>query len=803
MLAYLHEPECARPSGRAGQRSAVARWGCKGPVVLLLLLAMVLALPGPPLGAEEAPEAPEAPEVATTAVEPQQIDEAIEAPLPGPIPADGPKFTVTEFIFEYGRQPVHPKLPDLAFLQEIEVALGRTDAGYVAPREGVPAVMLRIGDVPTDSLQQFHASAIRQVNDEVRLHFNNVLHLFGVYVEPHRDDVEEKRTRVREKVGDKITETLRIDLEDLRGERTTLRQLIWVGVVGRMRTVASGKRLGTQDRINSEVHRWVLDRSPVKPAGRYAAMLISRELFLSESIRQVGRRWDKNGKEYAAVVGKLEDNGATADQGYTYSAATWSLAEARAHADEVGAVFQDRTIGRDDLLRKDLLDEFVLRASRHPGRRVDVAVAAAGRKRGEVALDFLVTENKPWLAYFQVSNTGTASTDRLSERMGVVHQQLTGHDDVLSLDYSTANFDASHVVTGSYEAPVWGVDGLRWAVRGSWNEFTASDLGVGNVDFTGDGWSVAGDLIYNIFQYRELFVDALAGVEWRHVSVKNEGAGSEADVLFFVPHAGLKLERVKDAESTFALVNVELQRGGGGGSADEDELQILGRADPDKYWTVLEWDMSHAFYLEPLLNPDGWRDPKSGWATLAHELGIALRGQYAFNHRLVPHAEAVVGGLYSVRGYPESVASGDSTWVGNVEYRLHIPNAINPYKWASKKGDRRVGGSGKLFGQRFQYLPPHPYGTADWDLILRAFFDIGQAFRSKIDSSTETQERLASVGMGLELKVKQNISLRLDWAVSLRPAEAERVSRPGGSPQRVYHYKSGEHRCHIVATFLY
>src|SRR5205807_5670103 len=47
-----------------------------------------------------------------------------------------------------------------------------------------------------------------------------------------------------------------------------------------------------------------------------------------------------------------------------------------------------------NLIRRDVLDDYVFRLSRHPGRRADVAVSASGEEPGAITLDYLVTENR-------------------------------------------------------------------------------------------------------------------------------------------------------------------------------------------------------------------------------------------------------------------------------------------------------------------------------------------------------------------------------------------------------------------------
>ena len=431
---------------------------------------------------------------------------------------------------------------------------------------------------------------------------------------------------------------------------------------------------------------------------------------------------------------------------------------------------------RMDVLRKDELDDYVYRLNRHPGRRVDLAVAAA-QEPGGIALDLLVNENKPWLAYFQVSNTGTESTSNWRERFGFTHNQLTGHDDIFNIDYVTAGFDQSNAVTASYERPIYG-DWLKAKGYVSWNDFTASDVGLAGEQFTGDGWTVGGELSATVFQRRETFVDLFAGIRFQHVSVNNEAVSVQGATDFFLPSIGARLERSTDTTNTNIQISVE-SNFAGVSDTDPDEINKLGRLDVNRSWTTFQWDASHSLYLDPLFFGARWNDTStSGHATLAHEVALSFRGQEAFDKRLIPNFEQVVGGLYSVRGYPESVVAGDTVLVGSVEYRLHVPQAFgydpNP---------------GTLFGQTFRYKPQQPYGRADWDLILKGFVDGGATINSH-RKTYENNETLWGAGIGAEFLYKRNFSVRLDYGWALETLKDNSVT-------------SGSSRVHFVATLLF
>ena len=52
--------------------------------------------------------------------------------------------------------------------------------------------------------------------------------------------------------------------------------------------------------------------------------------------------------------------------------------------------------------------------------------------------------------YSQVTNISTSSTADFCQRFGLLHYNMTGGDDILSMDYLTGDFDSVHGVTANY-----------------------------------------------------------------------------------------------------------------------------------------------------------------------------------------------------------------------------------------------------------------------------------------------------------------------------------------------------------------
>ncbi len=412
-----------------------------------------------------------------------------------------------------------------------------------------------------------------------------------------------------------------------------------------------------------------------------------------------------------------------------------------------------------DLLWRKQLEEYFLYLSRHPGRTVEASVAASTQPGG-VSLDFLVRENKPLTLFVEMSNTGTSQEGYFRQRYGLFHSQLTGNDDTLSLTYLTSDFDRSNAFFGKYDARLPGTDRMRWSVAGDWSQFVADEFGILTDAFEGNSWSVTGDVTANIAQNGSFFLDVVAGLRYQHLFVRNNLFQIESSVECLLPIIMLEADHLGDWSNFTGTVGLEFNTLGN----SEEDLVLMGRFDPSENWARMNWSLTNWVFLEPLLNPVAWADPSTPESsTLAHEVMLSFSGQYAFNSRLIPQFQGVLGGMYSVRGYPQSVAAGDSTLLGKAEYRFHVPRvfAIDPVPI-------------EFLGDPFRASPQHVYGRPDWDLMLCAFIDAGTTMQSH-RAFFETDNTLIGTGVGFEILYKQNIRFRLDWGFPLKDLPAAGV----------------------------
>jgi hemolysin activation/secretion protein len=475
--------------------------------------------------------------------------------------------------------------------------------------------------------------------------------------------------------------------------------------------------------------------------------------------------------------------------------AVGTLAEGRRFPEEEAVnnpahewIREESPLRENDPLRQEPLDNYASWLSRHPGRRVD-SVVSPSREPGWVYLDYQVTEGKPWFAYFNYSNTGTDSTTVDRQRFGFTHNQLTNHDDIFRIEYVTGNFDDVHGVFANYQAPIpFTGRKLRGELDFSWNTFDAGEFGQEAFDtrFEGEQWEVGARLLYPLLQYERLFLDVFAGFRFSHIEldqfVSNVKTNDADSSDFFYPTIGFLLERntatsMLDGRFAFEFNAYEL-------ADTRRDLDGLGRIGAERSVQIFRWDLSYSFFLEPLLFPEEWNDPTSDFnSTLAHEIFFWVRGQATDDDRLIPQEQAIAGGLFSVRGYDQSIIAGDALFNLTLEYRLHVPRLFRP-------SDRPL--VVPVMGD-FALMPRHEYGFPDWDLILRAFFDTASTTIVKQGLPTpESGELLQGVGLGLELRIKQNFNVRFDWGVGVRSVDLgdEKIS-------------AGQSEFHISTTVLF
>ncbi len=458
------------------------------------------------------------------------------------------------------------------------------------------------------------------------------------------------------------------------------------------------------------------------------------------------------------------------------------------------------------LFRKEALDDYLRRLNRHPGRRVDATIASSGEP-GKIDLHYLVTESRPWSVYGQVSNTGTEGVGEWQYRAGASQTQVFGYDDIATVDYLASDLNRSYSIIAGYNIPVIYPDYIRFSLLGSYSEFVGEQFAASTVlEFSGRVITGQAEGRVSPYSLWGFAIDGYGGVQWEAYRVTQQiflagqdGAATDDAVsstqgkdVVVSPYLGLSIEKSSRSFMTAFNLSVEwnLDR------IQANQLDRLGRLDADDNRVILGWELQQSVFLEPWFDRDDWSDLKD-WrsSTLAHELMINVAGQYSVTEqRVIPQKQFVIGGMYSVRGYPESVAAADHGFFIQSEYRLHLPRLLKPYSEFER--DERPP---QLYG-RWNVRPPRSLILPDWDLILKAFIDYGQTENVDLQQY-ETDQDLASCGFGIELQLIQQLTLRTDvgWVLE----ELSEFDSSTGGRRPITGAVDGDLRVHFLGTYAW
>ena len=399
----------------------------------------------------------------------------------------------------------------------------------------------------------------------------------------------------------------------------------------------------------------------------------------------------------------------------------------------------------DDLFSKDDLDNYLSFLNRHPNRRVDARIYPL-EKDSKVGIDYLVSENRPWKVFFDVGNTGNHVTGIWQETIGVLHTQLTGGDDIFRFDWTTDSFHSYYTFVGSYDRPIMAWPRARWKLYGMFNRFAASDLGFEDKIFVGTQGVADLSFRENAAQAGSFFFDFTEGLRYYNIHVTNKLAlVPKGSTQFAAPTFGFMMEQIKPLWR-FAFKFEGQTSPNKFLASNRDDIDLLGRLDTSKGWTILSANFFTGFY--------------TNFEKPVHEFVFLGQGQYAFNYRLIPQLKFVVGGFNTVRGYPEAINSGDSAFVLRGEYLFHLAPLFTPNPKAKTT----------LFGKGFRSVPEYPGGRADWDFIVRMFVDSARSVDNEIIPALEDNATLISTGLGVEVDLWQNFMVRCDWGITLQDA---------------------------------
>lgn len=395
----------------------------------------------------------------------------------------------------------------------------------------------------------------------------------------------------------------------------------------------------------------------------------------------------------------------------------------------------------------------------HPDLRMDGDIVVSRddtqsppRRYGN--LDLFVKDELPIHGIVSVANSGTESTGDWRPSLTLQHLNLTRHDDVMTLNLGPISDDVKSLLSFglNYYVPYTWKKGGGVTVYGGYSELDAQEV-VKDIAVKGNGWFMGVQDMHRIRSTSDSVTSAGAGLTYRYIEdrlILSEEAGTDVALqkrpLTLVPlslmlsHSSLASDAL-GGRNFFTLQWVAHVDGMGGSSEEEFEAA---RAGSDPNYNVLRLQVAR---LQPVfgrmgLSDDGRRRERKG------EWLLFFRGdaQWA-SDILVPVEQKAIGGMDSVRGFPERVVLGDQGITGTLELRTPLFTGSHLSRWSHRNAKT-----------------PKQSATPSEGIQFVTFVD-GGAVWSNDDS--EDSFTMASAGAGLRLMLGETAQIRFDWGVPI------------------------------------
>ena len=372
-------------------------------------------------------------------------------------------------------------------------------------------------------------------------------------------------------------------------------------------------------------------------------------------------------------------------------------------------------------------------------------VQTAGLTQRFVDMDFTVKDKPPIHGALSVANSGTKATGDWRPSAAIQHLNLTKHDDVLSLNLGPVSPNLSDLKSfaASYYLPNHWRNGGAFTVYGGYSDLDAEDV-VEGIDVKGKGWFTGIQQSYRLITTEKHLLSVSLGLTYRSMEDQLILADPGQEDLELEPR------KVIMAPLSFAFSYSTAQpdfiggrnfltcqtiahRAGFLGASDEEEIRTLRmNADGDFYIERLQLAR-----IQPL---SGEQRGALGWLLFAKADAQLASGS------LVPAEQKAIGGMDSVRGFPERIVQGDDGISGTVEVRTPLMSTFlgSPYK---TKVDREIALNEGRTMDRLQFV---------------TFMDAGLV---KIKDSLGPVERytIVGAGAGFRLALTKYSQLRFDW----------------------------------------
>jgi hemolysin activation/secretion protein len=369
------------------------------------------------------------------------------------------------------------------------------------------------------------------------------------------------------------------------------------------------------------------------------------------------------------------------------------------------------------------LNENLRTMNKQPDRMVE-AVLKPGKEEGTSDILLKVKDERPYHLSLDYTNRGTKYTTENRYGIGFTHNNLLGFSDILSAKFRIGEDSDIYSVSGDYNFPI-----SRYDTRlGIYGIFSQAEIGDQFKVLTPEGKAT----VYGIYlthplineDYPEFTLESNVTVGFDSISVWNKVLGAETshDELRVVK-AGITFDEKDSSGRTFISENIRVGLEDFLGSM-ENHSTSSSRLDANSEYVKNTGMITRltrlplSSYLINRLNYQVTTDP------------------------LVSSEQIVVGGVDSVRGYPENEYFADYGVTGSIELRTPaflLPSFLRTQ--LDTEDDNHI-----IDTLQFVY-----------------FIDAGKGYLESARVGEDKDKYLVGAGVGLRFNMFKNLNGRIDW----------------------------------------
>jgi len=357
------------------------------------------------------------------------------------------------------------------------------------------------------------------------------------------------------------------------------------------------------------------------------------------------------------------------------------------------------------------------------------------------------------------TNSGTDSTGMWILGGAFFYNQVTELDNDFEVSYISSDTQERQAFNLKHSFPIIYPNVLNFETTAGYSFYDASSFAITRVDFEGNTKTIDLNLRFSPieWEYQDYQVSLEIGVKGEDMEAKNSLISADADAQMLTPKIAVNLTTQSQYVRSFSKLEVSKNYK----DITTQDRFLFGGYKTDEKAARLNFDSMLSIKAGKWMIDNMDTDLEDSWnghlalLKLSASLGLG-------NTRYMPQHQFISGGSSSVRGYPESIISGDHGYFLNLDYQIPV------------------------------YRSNKQTSLGSYTSSLIPFIDWGESFVND-PLSYESDHSVLGAGLGVEVKFSKGLKARLDFAKPIKEVRNNSTVIDGT--------KSGDSRVHAMLTW--